>query len=138
MDLCYDVTNQKVTRNAKKFIVNRSQNYLRLVFDFKTADWEDTIKYCIFHHNGKHYRKLLDDDEVTVPSVVLQDRSFRFTLYGVNGEGEDDIKITGEEITVHLRESGYVPRYDNEEEIGNDLLNRILLLLGEAIEYINE
>ena len=47
MDLCFDVSNQVVTRNDKSKIVNWSDDYLRLVFDFKSSDWSDCSKFIL-------------------------------------------------------------------------------------------
>ena len=133
MDLCYDVTNQKVTKASKWFVVNKSQNYLNLCFDFKSEDWEDCAKYIIFHYENKHYRSLLDEDgSVRVPNVVLQGRSFRFTLYGSYEDNEDNVVIvTGQEVSVALIESGFVTEFDHDyiDDIGADELTRLADIL---------
>ena len=49
MDLKFNVTNQIITRTDTNKVVNWSDDYLRLCFDFKTDDWTGTSKFILIH-----------------------------------------------------------------------------------------
>lgn len=103
MDLEFDVYNQFITRTDSNEIVNWNQQYLRLLFTFKTRDWCDVNCFVQFHGNGRTYELALVDDVVTVPAPVLTGDRFSFTLYGAF----EDYRITANQVLVRLRESGY-------------------------------
>lgn len=111
VELRYNVQGQKITQNNKKHLVNQSRNYLKLRFTF-TNDWKGLDKYIIF--DGA-YKFLLTDNMITVPNILLQGTEFVFSLYAV--DEENITLITTENITVKLRESGYV---QNASSISGD------------------
>ena len=105
MDLTFDISNQTVTRTDTCNVVNLSQEYLYLVFTFKTTDWNNLSKYCLFKDKtGTYYKKHISTDTVLVPAKCLLDDYFTFTVYGL---GDDDLRVTTNEIKVYTGFSGY-------------------------------
>ena len=114
MDLEYTVTNQVIEKNNRKKAANLSQKYLRLCFEF-TEDWDNLTKFALFKVGEDNYRQALDNDKVIVPSLVLKNKKFLFTLYGVDN---NDLRITTNLVRVNLLESGFV-----HEAIDDDMLD---------------
>ena len=103
MDFCFDVTNQTVERSDKNTIVNWSDDYLQLCFDFKTDDWSDCTKFILIFDGEDVYRFALTDDKFVVPEELLTGVKFLFSIYGVN----NTYRITTPKILLRLREAGY-------------------------------
>ena len=104
MELFFEVTNQKMERMDVEDPVNSSQEYLKLSFDFKTDDWEDTTKFVFFRVHHINYSYPLTDDSILVPAVFLNSKHLDFGVYGVGGE---DYRITTNSLRIKFRESKF-------------------------------
>lgn len=140
MELEFEITNQElVLKTNTSKIANKSNNYLKLLFDFKTEDWFDKIKYCILKgSNHENYLfNIYDDEPVSVPSQVLTGRFFHVTLYGV---GNDDERITTNVLKVRILESDFSLKFSSvqgDHDAFNELRNRIILL-DESISIVGK
>ena len=104
MELFFEVTNQKMERMDVEDPVNSSQEYLKLSFDFKTDDWEDTTKFVFFRVHHINYSYPLTDDSILVPSIFVNGKHLDFGVYGVGGE---DYRITTNSLRIKFRESKF-------------------------------
>ena len=104
MELFFEVKNQKMERMDVEDPVNSSQEYLKLSFDFKTDDWEDTTKFVFFRVHHINYSYPLTDDSIFVPAVFLNSKHLDFGVYGVGGE---DYRITTNSLRIKFRESKF-------------------------------
>ena len=104
MELFFEVNNQKMERMDVEDPVNSSQEYLKLSFDFKTDDWEDTTKFVFFRVHHINYSYPLTDDSILVPAVFLNSKHLDFGVYGVGGE---DYRITTNSLRIKFRESKF-------------------------------
>lgn len=101
-----NIENQLLSVENPKRLINRSNNYLELNFNFLTEDWEDKIKYVILKNSRwKNFQfKIESESTIIVPGNVLIGRWFEITVYGIS---EDNERITTNLEHVLLRESGY-------------------------------
>ena len=127
MDICFDVTNQTVERSDKSKIVNWSDDYLRLCFDFKTDDWSDCTKFILIFDGENVYRFALTDDKFIVPEELLTGVKLLFSVYGVN----NTYRITTPKVLLRLREAGYssdVKELD-VDEFTHDVVEEVYLAI---------
>ena len=104
MELFFEVNNQKMERMDVEDPVNSSQEYLKLSFDFKTDDWDDTTKFIFFRVHHINYSYPLTDNSIIVPSVFVNGKHLDFGVYGVGGE---DYRITTNSLRIKFRESEF-------------------------------
>ena len=104
MDLEFTVNNQTLKRKDSNQVVTSSSEYLRLVFDFETDDWENVSKYAFFRTGHINYPFELTENKVIVPAYFLNDKYLLFGLFGV---GDGDIRITTNVLRLHLENSYY-------------------------------
>ena len=104
MDLEFTVNNQTLKRKDSNQVVTSSSEYLGLVFDFETDDWENVSKYAFFRTGHINYPFELTEDKVIVPAYFLNDKYLLFGLFGV---GDGDIRITTNVLRLHLENSYY-------------------------------
>ena len=104
MDLEFTIKKQVCKRNDEETVVNLSNNYLELSFDFKSDDWQGLTKFALFHAKDETYRVPLHEDKVVVPFDVLTEERFSFMVYGVN---DDELRITTNQNVIYLLNSGY-------------------------------
>lgn len=104
MDLEFNVNNQTLKRKDSNQIVTSSSEYLRLVFDFETDDWENLDKYCFFRTGHINYPFELDEDKIVVPAYFLNSNYLLFGLYGIS---EGNVRITTNVLRLHLENSYY-------------------------------
>ena len=104
MDLEFNVNNQTLKRKDSNQVVTSSSEYLRLVFDFETDDWENLTKYAFFRTGHINYPFELTEDKVIVPAYFLNDKYLLFGLFGI---GDGDIRITTNVLRLHLENSYY-------------------------------
>lgn len=107
----FKIQNQQLIQIGETKPANHSQEYLELDIDFKTTDWNGLTKFGLFtNQNGLKYRVALTDDKVIVPNSCLSDEKFTFSIYGV----KDDVRITTNQLTIYLKDSGYVRDVEND------------------------
>lgn len=111
MDIEFEVNCQSIKRVNNPQPANKSQKYLQLCFDFKTDDWIDLTKFALFKANNTNYRESITNDKVLVPNACLQENTFSFTIYGIDN---DEMRITTNQVYVHLNESGYSQEVEND------------------------
>ena len=117
MDVCFDVCKQVVTRTDTEKVVNLSDNYLRLVFDFKGTDWDNLEKFVLVHHRKGVTRLALDDDKVILSDGLLYGNVIELSLYGVDDPSDTDYRITANKIRLYLGDSGYVDEYSDVVDV---------------------
>ena len=145
MELEFEVNNQELillTDTSK--IANKSNNYLKLLFDFKTEDWMDKTHYCILQNNiHKNYLFLITSEGVMVPASVLTGRYFYITVYGVD---ENDTRITTNVLKIRLKESDFtidISSVSADHDVVNTILNLInsldesISLVGKSGSYLD-
>lgn len=128
MDLCFNVSNQTVKRVDKNKLVNWSDEYLRLVFDFKSSDWSDCSKFILVFDNGEVYRFGLTGNAFIVPEELLTDVKLVFSIYGVN----NSYRITTPKVMLRLLEAGYtsdVAELD-VEEFTHDVVEEVYIAIN--------
>ena len=121
MELFFEVTNQNMERMDVEDPVNSSQEYLKLSFDFKTDDWEDTTKFVFFRVHHINYSYPLTDDSILVPAVFLNSKHLDFGVYGVGGE---DYRITTNSLRIKFRESKFWSLSDAPLSV-TELINKL-------------
>ena len=121
MELFFEVNNQKMERMDVEDPVNSSQEYLKLSFDFKTDDWEDTTKFVFFRVHHINYSYPLTDDSILVPAVFLNSKHLDFGVYGVGGE---DYRITTNSLRIKFRESKFWSLSDAPLSV-TELINKL-------------
>lgn len=111
MTLNFKISNQTLKQIGETKPANHSQEYLELSFEFLTTDWTGLTKFGLFtNQNGLKYRVALTNDKVIVPNSCLADEKFQFSIYGVL----DDVRITTNQLTIYLKDSGYVRDVEND------------------------
>jgi len=104
MDLEFNVNNQTLKRKDSNQVVTSSSEYLQLVFDFETDDWENLSKYAFFRTGHINYPFELTDDSIIVPAYFLNDK---YLLFGLLGLGDGEVRITTNVLRLHLENSYY-------------------------------
>lgn len=139
MNLKFKVKHQDLIRTDKKVVVGKSQNYLKIVFDFITPDWEEYNKYAIISDKDEHnYNLPIIDNSITVPLEVLNEyRYFLISLYGENNTS----RVTTNTKKVALRKSTYTNEFNSitDQDTVKDVFDYIDDKLEEiTIEAIGE
>lgn len=82
------VTNQELVLIESASSVEENQNYIQCVFDFATADWDDTVKTAYFRNpkTGIVTSQMLSGDQCTIPPESLSDEGY--VQFSVAGEKE--------------------------------------------------
>ncbi len=118
MELEFNISHQKLTRLDHNEIVNKTRNYITLLFTFTTEDWDDLDTFLILKDEaGQNYLFDLDEEtpSVTVPEIVLRGGFFKLSVFGFN----DDVRLTTNSRTIHLRPSGYTTSHIRPLEPGD-------------------
>lgn len=123
--LNFEVKKQRIIKKNTEYLVNHTLHFLEFYFSFD-EQWDlFSPKYIIFKHNEKNYLNILTYDPdlnkyfVSVPSVVLKGYSFRFTIYGLLYVGSSEVRITTQEVTIKLHDSGFTTEISNINENDN-------------------
>ena len=121
-------------REDEQFLVNKSKDYLKCFFNFKTDDWNNLEKFAIFkNEKDEAYVCNLGDSlqcECTIPEPVLTGTFFRVSVYGGD-------RITTNEKTVVLVPSGYTTQIKVPGDSVTDVFTEIYALLNEKITGIS-
>lgn len=141
MQLEFNVEKQSLERLDNDKVVNLSENYLRLKFQF-SDDWDEFVKYILFKVDKQTYRLKLDEaDSVLLPAGLLCGDKLIFSLYGLTGESDQDfVRITTNRLRVDLLESGFTHDVEpdipvSEMDIVEEIYNAIELTRKECEEY---
>ena len=129
MDLEFNVNHQIVTRTDKEKVVNFSDDYLRLCFNFGTDDWTGASKFILVFCGGSVYRMALTDDKFVVPEELLTTQKLVFSIYGVT----QSYRITTPKILLHLLIAGY-DEHTKEldvDEFTTDIVEQIYIELDK-------
>ena len=112
MDLSFTVENQTLKRTDKKEVVNLSENYLKLCFDF-SSDWDTVDKYILIYHDGKVTRLSLSNDYLIVSSQFLTSTRLVFMVYGEIIEDDEVVyRITSNNMQVNLIDCNFTTNVD--------------------------
>lgn len=117
MKLLFYVNNQSLSlsQNQKNIkIVSDSKNHLIAKFIFQTEDWNtDRVKYALFSHNGKTYKRYLgvdaglQDNECYVAPEVIKAGEFTVSVFC-------EEYITTHTVSIPVEQSGYTEEIENE------------------------
>lgn len=110
------VTGQVLEKETEECIVQLSMNYIQCSFDFRTSDWDGTIKTAVFENKiaKKSNSVVLKDDTCLIPNSVLEEPGFvEIAVHGV----KENYRITSS--TVSIRNSETI--YGGETEIPPEL-----------------
>lgn len=120
LELKFKIENQKLTFLDKEFIVDKSNNYLKLFFEFATQDWNDLHKFAILKNSKrKAYQfRITDKEAIIVPSEVLIGKYFLISIYGADINTN---RITTNEIRINLKQSGYTANISQIHDTGRDI-----------------
>ena len=131
MDIDFDVKNQMVSRKDANKVVNWSDDYLRLCFNFQSSDWEDCNKFILIFTDINVYRIALVDDMFIVPEELLTSNKLIFSIYGVTA----NYRITTPKILLHLLISGYDENTSDLDanEFTNDVVEAIYIELDKKV-----
>ena len=132
LELKFKATNQKLEMLHNGELVNKSNNYLKIVIDYTTEDWENKLKFVLLRNKqGKTYLFEYSDDGILVPDAVLSGNSFRITTYGVNN---DNMRITTNELIIQLKESGFTTDLSSvSDDTSHDVISTIYLLVESKL-----
>lgn len=124
MDLFFTIINHKLKKESVKVYPNKSNNYLRLFFDFITGDWDNVTKFIILkNHKNKAYQFSYDVDGLKVPVDILNGNRFYVTVYGVNND--EELRITTNEVRIGLVGSGFTNNIESIEEYSADIWEQL-------------
>lgn len=133
--LKFDVNRQVIKGRTHEVLVNNTSNFLKLCFEFDKDDdtWDDLTKRVLFSSkNSKVYCKELDNNgQVIVPWPVLTEKYFLFTLYGI---GEDDLRVTCQQMKISLDESGFQTEIEKDLPHESSIVEDIYDRLNNSIE----
>lgn len=123
--LNFEVKKQRIIKKNTEYLVNHTLHFLEFYFSFD-EQWDlFSPKYIIFKHNEKNYLNILTYDPdlnkyfVSVPSVVLKGSSFRFTIYGTLYVSGFEERITTQEVTIKLHDSGFTTNISSVSDNGD-------------------
>ena len=129
MDINFEVCNQIIRLKPEQKplkLADKSNNYLKLFFDFKTEDWSNEWNYCLLRNvDQETYQFTITDEGVTVPSVVLKGKYFYISVYGTN---PDNTRITSNVLKLKLVDSQYsniISDVSGDTDVFVDLWNSI-------------
>lgn len=132
MNINFRIENQTIRRIDSNKVVNLSENYLQLLFDFKTDDWNNLSKFALFKHDGLTTRIAIINDSITVPSTLLVKNKVVFSVYGVTETDGEEYRITTNLVRFDLLNSGFTKDTDNPLPPDQpDLVEQIFIAISE-------
>lgn len=146
MDLNFKIENQILKRSDKNEVVNFSENYLKLNFEFLSKDWETVDKYILIYQDDPVYHEknvirlsLSNENSVTLSSQFLRGTKFVFLVYGEIVENSKvTYRITTNQHQVNLINCNFTKNYDGnldpeeDADIVEQLWSAINLKADEA------
>ena len=152
MDLKFEINKQLIKRIDNESPVQKSQNFVSAIFDFKDTFWEGLTKYALFgivdeNNEYKTYNIALDtEDTCTVPWEVLLSNEVHVSGYGTNEQGSQIVTLN--QIIIYLEETGYTqdltPTREPSQDIFVDIYEKIhtkfdnVLVDGSFINFYAE
>lgn len=141
--LNFDVKTQRIIKKNTEYLVNHTLHFLEFHFTFD-EQWDlFSPKYIIFKYNEKNYLNILDYDmdlekyRILVPSTVLKGSSFRFTIYGLLYVAGSEERITTQEVTIKLHDSGFTTDISNLSGEGDvDIFTRLFDSISNKYDEI--
>ena len=131
--LNFEINNQIIKRLDDNILVNKSKNYVKCSFEFKTEDWQELPKFALFKDDwGNTYRTHLGTGctfECAVPHDALRGTSFKVSVYG------GDL-VTTNELRVLLIPSGYTTRIATASPEEKDVFVEIFEELQTKIDKV--
>jgi hypothetical protein len=100
MDIIFDITNQKLERRDKNFIVADSKNYLYARFNF-TDDWDNKNKTAVFKNDTNIFNVILENNRCLIPHEVIKKGWFNVSVFA------GDL-ITANSVVISVAESGLI------------------------------
>lgn len=138
--LNFDVKKQRVIKKNTEYLVNHTKNFLEFSFTFDEL-WDGLTKYIIFKYNEKNYLNILTFNEesekygTVVPSNVLKGSMFRFTMYSVFMVAGSEERITTQEVTIKLHDSGFTTNIHSvSDEDSVDIFTTLFDNLGTKFD----
>ena len=105
MNVKFRVSNQKLTRTSFEQIVENSNNYLFVEFEF-SDDWKDKTKNAYVSQNGSIWfiSQIDEKDVVQIPTEVVKSNGFK--MYLVARDCQNNVVITTNIVSVNVEKSG--------------------------------
>lgn len=124
MDLKLIITNHKLTRTKISDYPNKSNNYLKILIDFTTNDWDNLQKSIILQNNKyESYQFHYTNNGVKIPYDVVKGNFFYITAYGINNE--EEIRITTNKVMIALNNSGFTTDIEDLTDVPKDIWEQI-------------
>lgn len=143
MTLIFYVNNQSLALSPTQqniTVASDSKNYLKAKFIFQTSDWKkDTIKYVLFSHNGKTYKKILGieeglaENECYVAPEAIKPGKMYISIFS------EDL-ITTNRVSIQVDDSGYTENIINQkatpsmQEQMNTMMYKYATLCNEILK----
>lgn len=140
MDLKFSINKQKLSRTDTEEIVKCSDNYLRLLFTFKTSEWDNLVKFVLIKQSVGTTRLYLDSsDSVVLPASLCSDDELVFSVYGVDREDESIIRVTTSKIIIDLLDTTFTLDYtDTIPPTETDVVEAIYLRIQELEDNLGD
>lgn len=97
MKIEFKVENQTLTRLDANHLVEKSENYIEMLFYFISQDWKECESiFAIFEDTqaDKTYQAIVENNSCKVPNEISQCRSYLVALVGLNGTKKITTNIT--------------------------------------------
>ena len=134
MDIKATVRHQFLQISPSVMLAEDSRNYMRMVFDFQTDDWDGTEKTAQFQNpkTGEVYESILDSTgaceirwEAASDSGIMA-----VSVFGVNG----DYRITTGIASVYLMPT--LSGGESDTPPSPDVYQQLLTMLGQKADKI--
>lgn len=139
-DLKFVVNKQRlILKSGGNHVINKSNNYLKLYFNFTSSEWLTFENFCIIQDSKNSYLYHIEDSEtpVILGSQMLQGKYFIVGVYGVHIHDETQIRATTNVYKVNMGESNYtnniVPIDEETKDIIADLYSKITQINHELL-----
>ena len=134
MDLLFEIENQRIYAKKDNFVVQHSNKYLRLLFDFITEDWTGLTIFIILKNDKKEaFLFNYDSEGIIVPGQIVAGNQFYVSVYGTTAENQ---RITTNEVGVILARTGYTTDISSISEETEDVFSEVKRLLDSKFDTV--
>ena len=104
LSLNFTVKNQVLTcRNNEDNIVQKTNRYIKLHFDFEGEDWENLTKYCVIRTSSEKNYLFNVIGDIILSDDLTNGKWFIVSIYGTS----NDFRITTNKLKFLMKKSGY-------------------------------
>ena len=120
MIINFKVDNQKLTLKNHVFLADKSQNLIQCQFIIKGDDWIDKQIFALLKDNecNTYQLHIPANNIISIPTDIVQQEKFSISLYG---EDTEDTRITTNQISFRLANSGYTTDLKDLEDIDENI-----------------